>query len=122
MSLKICDFQIGDEAIIEEGISSSIVSKLLDDFGIPPETVELIGAKKSEHQRYIETVFLYKFPKTSDGIGLCLRVLGTMVDRIPLKPDDDFGIQEVDLARPDGYYISFYLLENNPSYNNRDEH
>ena len=83
----------------------------MNDFGIPSESVEFVGAIKKEYSMFSETSLLYKFPKNSKGIGDCLKYLGILINRIPLEDGIDLGIQEIDPSRSDGYYILFYLLE-----------
>lgn len=96
---------------IDSKISPNLLVKFVDDFGIPEETLEFMGAIKKEYNMYSEISVLYRFPKKSKELGSYLKYLGTMISRIPLEDGMDFGIQELDPTRPDGYYILFYILE-----------
>ena len=109
--MTISEFLWGGYNSFDSKIDAGLLSKLVNDFGIPSETVEIIGAKKTEYNMFSETHILYRFPKTSEGLGGCLKHLGTLINRIPLEEGMDLGIQELDSSRPDGYYILFYLLE-----------
>lgn len=110
--MKISEF-LSNKGIgyIDPKISSNLLVKLVDDFGIPEGTLEFLGAIKKEYNMFSETSFLYKFPKNSMGIGDYLKRLGTLISRIPVERGVDLGIQELDPSRSDGYYILFYLLE-----------
>lgn len=96
---------------IDSKISPDILVKFVDDFGIPDGSLEFVGAIKKEYNTFLETSFLYKFPKDSKKLGSYLKYLGNLISRLPLKTGVDLGIQELDPTRPDGYYILFYLLE-----------
>lgn len=109
--MKISDLLSINNNYLDPEISSDLYSKLLNDFGVSSESVTFVGAKKFKYDKFSETYILYGFPKDSKEIGKCLKNLGVLVNRIPLKPGDDFGIQEIDVTQSDKYYIMFYLLE-----------
>lgn len=110
--MKISEFLSSGEGIYLDGkISPKILVKLVEDFGIPEDSLEFMGAIKKEYTMHSETSILYRFPKDSESLGNYLKHLGTLISRIPLESGDDFGIQELDPSRPDGYYILFYLME-----------
>lgn len=88
-------------------IPKDLLSKAMDDFGIPSNTVEFVGGLKTGPT---EISLLYKFPKVSEKIGNYLKFLGSLINRLPLR-GETLGIQEMDTSRSDWYYILFYLLE-----------
>lgn len=101
----------GGGSYIDSKVSPEFLSKLINDFGVPQNTVEIVGVLKKEYNLFSETSILYKFPKDSKGIGDYFKYLGNMINRIPLVSGMDIGIQELDPSRPDGYYILLYILE-----------
>lgn len=92
--------------------NNSLLSKLLP----VPDGFEFLGAIKKNYTTFTETSILYLLPKTGK-LGKHLIDLGDLVSRFPIGDDMDFGIQELDPSRPDGYYILFYLLEENERLN-----
>lgn len=114
MKIKnIQDFldKIGTEKFIGKSFDSNFTSKLLDDFGVPEGTVEFVGCIQNEYNLWDEFMFLYRFPQSDSAkkLGDNLKNLGKLIGRLESVPYD-FGIQEIDPARCDGYYVLFYGL------------
>lgn len=108
--LKEYDSSCGQKFIGKDW-DSSFVSQLLNDFGLPPGMVEFIGCIQNEFTDWNEYMILYKFSKKDDAeyLGSCFKLLGKMITRFRCV-DYEFGIQELDASKPDGYYILLYGL------------
>lgn len=108
--LKEYDSSCGQKFIGKDW-DSSFVSQLLNDFGLPPGMVEFIGCIQNEFTDWNEYMILYKFSKKGDAeyLGSCFKLLGKMITRLRCV-DYEFGIQELDASKPDGYYILLYGL------------
>lgn len=108
--LKEYDSSCGQKFIGKDW-DSSFVSQLLNDFGVPSEMIEFIGCIQNEFTDWNEYMILYKFSKKDDAeyLGSCLKLLGKMITRLRCV-DYEFGIQELDASKPDGYYILLYGL------------
>lgn len=108
--LKEYDSSCGQKFIGKDW-DSSFVSQLLNDFGLPPGMVEFIGCIQNEFTDWNEYMILYKFSKKDDAeyLGSCFKLLGKMITHLRYV-DYEFGIQELDASKPDGYYILLYGL------------
>ena len=99
----------GEQKFMGENFEPHFVDKLLDDFGIPEDTVEFLGCYQNDYDAWTEYMILYRFSKNTGAeyLGSCLKLLGKMITRLR-DFDYSFGIQEVDVIRPDGYYVMLY--------------
>lgn len=89
--------------------NSSFVSQLINNFGIPEDSVEFISCIKNEYNSWDEYMILYRFPQKSGAkeLGECLNYLGKLISRLSVS-GYKFGIQEVRVSEPEGYYFLIY--------------
>lgn len=96
------------------GMSTKLVNSLLDDHGLPCG-IQFTGCITRELNLWTEHRILYRIEKISDSaeyLGEMITSLGKMISRLSRAGDKfDFGIQELDPTRSDGYYILIYALE-----------
>lgn len=105
------DLRKGSVKFRGENWDNRLVAQLLNDFGIPENTIELIGGMKNELNLWDEYLVLYKITKTDKLLGKSFQVLGRVLSRIEDIEGIELGIQEFDPTRPDGYYILIYGLK-----------
>ena len=95
-------------------MSVKLVNSLLDDHSIP-KGIQFSGCITRELNLWTEHRILYRIEKISNSaeyLGEMIIALGKMIMRLSRSGDNyDFGIQELDPTRSDGYYILIYALE-----------
>ena len=94
---------------LDDTWNSSFVSQLINDFGIPDNSIEFVGCLKNEYNSWDEYMILYRFPQKSEAkeLGEYLKYLGKLISRLSVT-GYNFGIQEVRVSDPDGYYFLIY--------------
>ncbi len=88
---------------------STLVSQLLNDFGIPHGVIEFLGCIQNNYNTWTEYMILYEISKKAN-LGESLKCLGKMISRLD-EDKYEFGIQELDATQPENYYILVYGKE-----------
>jgi hypothetical protein len=90
--------------------NNNFLNNVLNDSFIPEE-ISIVGCMTKKNPEWIERRILYKIDKileTSDYLGDALAYLGKRISRLG---QGRFGIQDVLVSEPDGYYILIYGIE-----------
>lgn len=89
---------------------ATFVSQLLNDFGILPGVVNFLGCVQNKYSTWNEYMVLYELSKTAE-LGESLKCLGRVISRLSSNSGYEFGLQEVDVTKPDKYYVLIYGRE-----------
>lgn len=90
--------------------SNGFLNNVLNDSFIPEE-ISIVGCMTKNNSEWVERRILYRIDKTSetsDYLGDALAYLGKRISRLG---QGRFGIQDVLVSEPDGYYILIYGIE-----------
>ena len=90
--------------------NNNFLNNVLNDSFIPEE-ISIVGCMTKNNSEWIERRILYRIDKTfdtSDYLGDALAYLGKRISRLG---QGRFGIQDVLVSEPDGYYILIYGIE-----------
>lgn len=98
--------------IDEESLNGdkSFLNNALNDQFISPE-ISIIGCITKKFDSWLERRLLYKIDKKSEQssyLGEALSYLGKRISRLG---SGKYGIQDVSVSEPDGYYILIYGIE-----------
>lgn len=98
--------------IDEESLNGdkSFLNSALNDQFIPSE-ISIVGCVTKKSESWLERRLLYKIDKKSDQssyLGEALSYLGKRISRLG---SGRYGIQDVSVSEPDGYYILIYGIE-----------